>query len=210
MIRRDFLRSVLAAGGSGLLAPRLWAFDAMSVANPLGVYPSRDWEKVYRDQYRYDSTFTWVCAPNDTHMCRLRAFVRNGIILRSEQNYDHDRCGDLYGNKATKSWNPRGCPKGFTMHRRVYGPYRLRGPVVRKGWKEWADTGFPALSDDPGLRTKYRFDDRGNDTFVRVTWNEAYRYLAAGVTAVARTYSGDAGRARLAKDGYDPLMIDQV
>jgi hypothetical protein len=24
-------------------------------------------------------------------------------LLRSEQNYDHDRCGDLYGNKATKT-----------------------------------------------------------------------------------------------------------
>jgi nitrate reductase alpha subunit len=210
MIRRDFLKTALAAAGSGLLAPRLWAFDSVSVANPLGVYPSRGWEKVYRDQYRYDSTFTWVCAPNDTHMCRLRAFVRNGVILRSEQNYDHDRCGDLYGNKATKSWNPRGCPKGFTMHRRVYGPYRLRGPVVRKGWKDWADAGFPALSDDPGLRRKYRFDDRGNDAFVRVSWDEAYRYLARGITAVARTYSGAEGRSRLEKEGYDPLMIDQV
>jgi len=125
MIRRDFLKTALTTGTSSLLAPRLWAFEPVSVANPLGVYPSRDWEKVYRDQYRYDSTFTWVCAPNDTHMCRLRAFVRNGVILRSEQNYDHDRCGDLYGNTATKAWNPRGCPKGFTMHRRVYGPYRL-------------------------------------------------------------------------------------
>src|SRR5262245_30828476 len=210
MIRRDFLKAALASGGSTLLAPRLWAFDAVSVENPLGVYPNRGWEKVYRDQYGYDSSFTWVCAPNDTHMCRLRAFVRNGVILRSEQNYDHDRCGDLYGNQATKAWNPRGCPKGYTMHRRVYGPYRLRGPVVRKGWKEWADAGVPSRADDPGLRTKYRFDDRGNDAFVRVSWDEAYRYLAGGITAVARTYSGAGGRARLQKDGYDPLMIDRV
>jgi len=210
MIRRDFLKAALTGGTSGLLAPRLWAFEPVSMANPLGVYPARDWKSIYRDQYRYDSTFTWVCAPNDTHMCRLRAFVRNGIILRSEQNDDHDRCGDLYGNTATKAWNPRGCPKGFTMHRRVYGPYRLRGPVLRKGWKEWADAGYPALSDQPALRTKYRFDDRGNDTFVRVSWDEAYRYLADGLAAVARTYSGDQGRARLAKDSYDPLMIDQA
>jgi nitrate reductase alpha subunit len=210
MIRRDFLKTALAAGASGLLAPRLGAFEAVSVANPLGVYPARDWEKVYRDQYRYDSSFTWVCAPNDTHMCRLRAFVRNGVILRSEQNYDHDRCGDLYGHKATKAWNPRGCPKGYTMHRRVYGPYRLKGPVLRKGWKEWADAGFPSLSDRPELRAKYRFDDRGNDAFVRVSWDEAYRYIADGLAAVARTYSGNEGRARLVKDGYDGLLIDQV
>jgi nitrate reductase alpha subunit len=209
MNRRDFLRTALAGGGT-LLVPRLLAFDAVRVDNPLGIYPARDWEKVYRDQYRYDSSFTWVCAPNDTHMCRLRAFVRNGIMLRSEQNYDHDRCGDLYGNKATKAWNPRGCPKGYTMQRRVYGPYRLKGPVLRKGWKEWADAMFPSLSENPELRTKYKFDDRGTDAFVRVSWDEAYRYLADGLEAVSKTYSGDAGRARLVKDGYDELMIDQV
>jgi nitrate reductase alpha subunit len=182
----------------------------VSVENPLGKYPDRDWEKVYLDQYRYDSTFTWICAPNDTHMCRLRAFVRNGVILRSEQNYDHDRCGDLYGNKATKAWNPRGCPKGFTMQRRVYGPYRLKGPVLRNGWKQWADDGFPSLSDQPELRTKYKFDDRGNDSYVRLSWDEAFKYVAGGMEAIARSYSGDEGAERLTKDGYEQTMIDQV
>lgn len=209
--RRQFLQSVLAGGASLLAAhPKAWAFEPVNIANPLGSYPNRDWEKVYLDQYRYDSTFTWVCGPNDTHMCRLRAFVRNGVMVRSEQNYDHERCGDLYGNHATKAWNPRGCPKGFTMQRRVYGPYRLKGPVVRKGWKDWADAGFPSLSDQPQLRTKYKFDDRGNDTFVRVTWDEVFKYLAEGLSAVSSTYSGDVGAARLQKDGYEQLMIDQV
>ena len=90
--RRRFL-SACAASGSALLAaaPQAWAFDATSVDNPLGSYPNRDWEKIYLDQYQYDRTFTWICAPNDTHMCRLKAFVRNGVMIRSEQNYDHDR-----------------------------------------------------------------------------------------------------------------------
>jgi len=210
--RRRFLKTCLAGGGGVLLAsgPRLWAFDAVRVQNPLGAYPDRGWEKLYLDQYRYDTTFPWVCAPNDTHMCRLRAFVRNGVIVRSEQNYGHDRCGDLYGNKATKAWNPRGCLKGYTMQRRVYGPHRLKGPVLRKGWKEWADAGFPSLSDTPELRTRYRFDDRGNDGFVRVSWQEAFGYAASGLEAVARTYSGDQGAARLAKDGYEQGMIDKL
>ncbi len=187
--RRRFLETFLSATGAALLAPgpQSWAFTPLAVENPLGAYPNRDWEKIYLDQYRYDSTFTWICAPNDTHMCRLRAFVRNGVMLWSEQNYDHDRCGDLYGNTATKAWNPRGCAKGYTMQRRIYGPYRLKGPVLRKGWKLWADDGFPSLSDQPELRTKYKFDDRGNDSYVRLGWEEIFKYVAGGLEAAART-----------------------
>ncbi|MFQ5890668.1 MAG: molybdopterin-dependent oxidoreductase [Gemmatimonadota bacterium] len=180
----------------------------VGVENPLEHYPDRDWERLYRDQYDYDRTFTWVCAPNDTHMCRLRGFVRNGVLIRSEQNYDHQRYADLYGNKATPAWNPRGCLKGYTMHRRVYGPHRLRYPVVRRGWKEWADDGFPSLSENPRLRSTYRFDDRGNDEFVRLSWEEAYRYAAQGLVAIARTYSGEQGRARLLRDGYLEEMFE--
>jgi len=208
--RRRFL-VLVGVGAAALAVPTELLFalgPADEIPNPLDHYPNRDWERIYLDQYRYDRTFTWVCAPNDTHMCRLRGFVRNGVLVRSEQNYDHDRYGDLYGNKTTRSWNPRGCPKGFTFQRRVYGPYRLKGPVVRKGWKEWADTGFPALSDRPDLRTRYKFDDRGNDAFVRVDWKEAARYCALGLIAVAKTYSGADGRRRLAADGYPKEMLE--
>ncbi len=96
------------------------------------------------------------------------------------------------------------------MQRRVYGPYRLKGPVLRKGWKEWADAGYPSLSDQPELRTQYKFDDRGGDGFVRVTWDEAAKYVAGAMEAVAKTYSGDDGAARMAKDGYEQVMIDKL
>ena len=209
--RRQFLKRCTATGSAFLMSgPQSWAFDPINIENPLGHYPNRDWENIFLDQFKYDSSFTWVCAPNDTHMCRLRAFVRNGVIIRSEQNYDHDRYGDLYGNKATKSWNPRGCAKGYTMQRRVYGPYRLKGPVLRKGWKDWVDAGCPSLSDTPELRTKFMFDDRGNDSYVRVSWDEVSKYIAEGLHAISGTYSGEEGVTRLQKDGYEQPMIDKV
>jgi nitrate reductase alpha subunit len=112
--RRQFLQLLSALGVTGGIVGNAGAGVLTSLAvipdieNPLKYYPDRGWEKVYLDQYKYDDTFTWVCAPNDTHMCRMRAFVRNGVFIRSEQNYDHDRIGDLYGNKTTK-------PEGFYL-----------------------------------------------------------------------------------------------
>ena len=211
--RRSFLAALAGAGaagvqiGCGLFEGAGGLESIVAVDNPLAAYPERGWESVYHDQYRYDRSFAWVCAPNDTHMCRMRAFLRNGVIVRTEQNYDVHRYGDLYGNRSTAHWNPRGCPKGYTFHRRIYGPYRAKGPVLRRGWKEWADAGFPSLTDDPSLRTLYRFDDRGNDTFVRVGWDEAASYVARGLMAIATTYSGDEGRRRLLSDRYPEEML---
>lgn len=207
--RRDFLKLtgvsaiVLAANELEwrLLAP-------ISVDNPLAAYPDRDWETIYRDQYRYDSSFTYVCSPNDTHACRLRAFVRNGIILRSEQNYDVGRYADLYGNTATPHWSPRGCKKGQTFHRRIYGPHRLRGPLMRAGWQQWADDGFPELT--PDLKAKYKFDSRGTDELLPVSWDQAYDYIARGMIAIATRYSGDSGAELLRKQGYPEEMIDAM
>lgn len=101
--RRRFL-GLMGIGAAWAMTPvkMLHALAPIAgIQNPLDYYPNRDWEKIYLDQYRYDRSFTWVCAPNDTHMCRLRGFVRNGVLIRSEQNYDHSRYGDLYGNRLT-------------------------------------------------------------------------------------------------------------
>ncbi|GIK17970.1 MAG: nitrate oxidoreductase subunit alpha [Leptolyngbya sp. PLA2] len=210
--RRRFLQAAMASGAVSLAwRPGLGGFVAgPGVDNPLKHYPMRDWERVYRDQYAFDRTFTFVCAPNDTANCRLRAFVRNGVFVRAEQNYETQRVGDLYGNRATAAWNPRGCAKGYQMQRRVYGPHRLTGPLIRKGWKRWADDGFPSLSDNPALRDEYKFTTRGDDEFVSVTWEEVYRYHAKAAVAIARTYSGEDGARRLRTDGYEPEMIDET
>ena len=107
--RRTFLKaSSFAAAGlyatqMGTKLPFLQA--SPGIENPLLEYPNRDWERIYRDQYAYDDSFTFICAPNDTHQCRLRAFVRNGVVVRIEQNYDGDRYGDSFGNSSTVAWN---------------------------------------------------------------------------------------------------------
>ena len=103
--------------------------------------------------------------------------------MRVEQNYDHQTYEDLYGNRGTFAHNPRMCLKGFTFHRRVYGPYRLKGPLMRKGWKEWMDAGSPELT--PETKRKYKFDSRFLDDMLRVSWDTAFTYAAKAMIIVA-------------------------
>ncbi len=211
--RRTFLKMGGGAAATALLlsspaALALRRFQVVSITNPLEAYPNRGWERIYRDQYAYNGTFTFVCSPNDTHACRLRAFTRNGVVSRLEQNYDVHRYGDLLGNTATAHWNPRGCEKGLTMHRRVYGPYRLKYPMVREGWKRWADDGFPPLTADN--RDKYLFTARGQDSFVRLSWEEAFDYIGRGMIAIAKRYSGEEGARILLDEGYQPEMVEAM
>ncbi|MBI4575950.1 MAG: twin-arginine translocation signal domain-containing protein, partial [Planctomycetes bacterium] len=209
MDRREFLKASAGAAASAWLVagPALWALEAVpELDNPLGHYPERGWEALYRDQYRYDRSFSWVCSPNDTHACRVLAFVKNGVITRLGAEYDYQKYSDLYGNHATANWNPRQCAKGYTFHRRVYGPYRLKHPLIRRGWKQWADDGFPELTGEN--RTKYKFDARGSDVLEKCTWPDAYRYIARALAAIARRYSGPEGAARLRAQGYPEEMIE--
>jgi hypothetical protein len=73
--RRRFLRTAAAtsaaAGASGAFADVLHFLTPLHVANPLAEYPNRDWEKAYRNIFRADSSFVFLCAPNDTHNCLL-------------------------------------------------------------------------------------------------------------------------------------------
>ena len=210
--RRQFLKISAGTVAAVAVADKVLALTALQpvieVGNPLGEYPDRSWERVYHDQYRYDSSFTWCCSPNDTHGCRIRAFVRNGVVMRVEQNYDHQTYEDLYGNRGTFAHNPRMCLKGYTFHRRVYGPYRLKGPLMRKGWKEWMDAGSPELT--PDVKRKYKFDSRFLDDMMRVSWDTAFTYAAKGLIIIATRYSGEAGARRLREQGYAPEMIEMM
>ncbi len=97
LTRRQFLKVAAGTGAGAALGLTVRPLQVQAlevpvqVGNPLEVYPERDWERVYEEQYQYDRTFTWVCSPNDTHACRVKSFVRNGIVTRQEQNYDVQR-----------------------------------------------------------------------------------------------------------------------
>ncbi len=90
--RRRFLQ-MAGAAGFGLLATPEAIFAQyrylapVKVDNPLEDYPNRDWERMYRDIYRTDESFVFLCCPNDTHNCLLNAFVKNNVVVRIEPTY---------------------------------------------------------------------------------------------------------------------------
>lgn len=211
--RRRFLK-LASVAGFGIVARPSDLFAAggflapVSVANPLAAYPNRDWEKLYRDIFRTDDRFVFLCCPNDTHNCLLNAHVKNGVVVRIEPTYGYRHAEDLYGNKASPRWDPRCCQKGLVLARRFYGDRRINGAFLRRGFKEWVDKGFPR-DPETGAAPKALMK-RGWDSWVRVPHAEAYRYHAAALLDIAKTYSGEEGTKRLLAQGYDPDMVEQA
>jgi nitrate reductase alpha subunit len=212
--RRTFLRwSAGAAAGTALsqvLSFEPWHLEAtepVRVADPLTIFPNRDWERVYRDLFRPDSEFVFTCAPNDTHDCLLRASVKNGVVVRIHQTYGYGKAQDLYGNTASHRWDPRGCQKGLALARKFYGDRRVQAPMVRKGWKDWADGGFQRDADG-----KPRMDTtkRGEDQWLKVSWDVALDLAAKAYVNTATTFAGPQGAELLRKQGYDPDMISSM
>ena len=205
--RREFLKTASTAaalaGGSQLLSLSILR-PAQAALNPLEHYPDRNWEQIYRNVYSYDDSYIFVCTPNDTHNCYLRAYVKNGIVTRCGPTHQYHKGTDVYGTKASQRWDPRHCNKGLAIVRRFNGDRRIKGPMVRRGFLEWVERGFPR--DAQGLPPAELFR-RGEDSFVRMGWDEAYGLVARVLEHTARYYTGDQGVSKLEAQDYHPSMV---
>src|SRR4030065_892402 len=134
--RRSFLKLGLSGMGALFFASNVFGeistfFDPVDVETPLAFYPNSDWERTFKDLWRYDSEFSFLCAPNDTHNCLLKAHVKNNVITRIGPSYGYGKAKDLYGNQASSRWDPRLCQKGLALVNRIYGPRPINHPLVR-------------------------------------------------------------------------------
>jgi nitrate reductase alpha subunit len=207
MDRRKFLHAASAMGFGALVTGVTPAWGLDDFSNPLARYPARDWEKVYRDLFKVDDSFVFLCAPNDTHNCLLRAYVRNGVVTRIGPSMGYGQATDLQGNKTSHRWDPRCCQKGLALTRRFYGDRRVRHPMIRKGFKEWVDKGFPRDSDG---KPPARYFRRGWDGWEKVSWDQAAEYVAKTLVNVATTYAGEEGAKKLAAQHYDQESIEAM
>src|SRR3989449_8781234 len=84
----------------------------------------------------------------------------------------------------------------------------FRSPMLRKGWKQWVDDGCPELTLD--AKNRYRFNTRGEDDMLRVSWDTMGTYIAKSWIKIAERYSGEAGARRLREQGYPSEMIEAM
>lgn len=213
--RRAFLKtSLIASLGAvsasaftgGTFAESFTYFDPADISNPLAAYPDRNWERTYRDMWAYDNEFTFLCAPNDTHNCLLKAHVKNGAMVRIAPSFGFSQATDLQGNQATARWEPRCCQKGLALTRRFYGDRRAKYPVIREGYLKWIQAGMPRNSD--GTIPPEYVEGRGKEAFVKISWDDTFKYTAIVLNNIATTYNGKEGQKKLLAQGYDPLMVE--
>ncbi|ELY91880.1 molybdopterin oxidoreductase [Natrialba hulunbeirensis JCM 10989] len=203
---------VAGASGLGLLGYRRLtrggeAEAADETMNPLEEYPNQEWEAHYRDVWEPDDSYMLTCTPNDTHNCYLEASVKNGQITRLGPSMNYGEATDLDGNQATQRWDPRVCNKGLAMIERFYSERRVKDPMVREGFMEWVEDGFPR---DPDGSMPAEYANRGEDEFITVEHEEAYELAARTFVELADYYSGESGMQALLDQDYDERVVEQT
>ncbi|MDP4128129.1 MAG: molybdopterin-dependent oxidoreductase, partial [Bacillota bacterium] len=141
--RRQFLKL------SGIAGVALGTASPFILQSPAGASPKRYGPA----KLKYIRT---TCSPNCTGACGLKAGVQDGQIKTIIQAADY----------PDPEYTPRGCLKGLSMMNLVYGPDRLKTPLIRKGAP-------------------------GSNDFKEASWNEALDYTASRLKEIAAKYGPD-------------------
>lgn len=160
--RRDFLKGTIAAtaaaAGLGIVGGsenRLAASaEGMAAAGEPAVVDAAEGGK-------------WIAAPcwhNCGGKCLVRAYVKDGIILR--QGTDNINTDDEINRQQ------RACLRGFSQQYQARGLDRLKYPMKRKHWSPGEPNG----------------ELRGQDEWERISWDEAATYIHDEIERINGTY----------------------
>ncbi len=90
----------------------------------------RDFEDVYRNQWKWDSVAKGTHFVNCWYQrgCNWNVYVKDGLVWREEQSGTYEQI-----DPKIPDYNPRGCQKGACYSERMYDESRLRHPLKRVG-----------------------------------------------------------------------------
>ncbi len=147
-----------------------WAAAAGSVAALQGtVWPGFN-EAAHAEE---SDEGTWIPC-NCWADCGSKGFnkvlVKDGKAVRmgtDETHPDSPNCPQL-----------RSCARGRSLRGMVFGADRIKYPMKRKGWQ-------------PGGGENSNGQMRGRDEWERISWDEAYRYIADEIERITAEYGND-------------------
>lgn len=149
--RRNFVKGSLAVLATAT------QYSPFSLSRPalaaLVEQKDRPWEDALRGQFEGEKIVRTVNMPNCTGSCGWNVVVKDGVVLRVEPPLDY----------PDDEYNPRGCMKGQTYHRRVYSPGRVKFPMKRMG-------------------------ARGAGLWKRISWDEAFDFIASEIKRISAKY----------------------
>jgi anaerobic dimethyl sulfoxide reductase subunit A len=154
--RRSFLKWSAALGGTAALAGGLkFGLKAVEAASGKAAGDGGKW-------------IAAACWHNCGGRCVNKVYVVDGVVVRQKTDDTHPDSPDFP--------QMRGCARGRSQRRVVFGADRLKYPMKRKNWA-------------PGGGNK---ELRGRDEWVRITWDEALNTVASEIKRIKETYGNEA------------------
>ena len=117
-----------------------------------------------------DEEGEWIpaaCWHNCGGRCPNYALVKDGVVLRQKTDDLHPDSPEFPQQRA--------CARGHAQQWQVFGADRLKYPMVRKNW-------------EPGGGKK---ELRGQDEWVRISWDEALDILASEIRRIKEKYGNE-------------------
>ena len=107
--------------------------------------PYRAWEDLARKKWTWDSVTHSTHGTNCTGQCAFNVYVKNGVVWREEQQ------GEYGASSDAPDYGPRGCQKGLSHSRYMYGKQRILYPMKRKENTERGEGQWERISWDQAM-----------------------------------------------------------
>lgn len=150
LTRRSFLKWSAALGGAAAVAGGV-GFGLKKVKDIAQAAPEGKW-------------ISAGCWHNCGGRCVNMAYVVDGVVTKQKTDDTHPDSPNFP--------QQRGCVRGRSQRRQVFGADRIKYPMKRKNW-------------EPGGGKK---ELRGRDEWVRISWDEALNLAASELKRIKETY----------------------
>lgn len=158
--RREFLKAT-GATSLGFMLGGVYSLHSLAQGQDAMVqHEYSGWENFHRNQWTWDRKTSGAHLLNCTGACPHYVYTKDGVVLREEASKNMDSMPGI------PEYNPRGCNKGVCGVDYMYGPHRVKYPLIRVG-------------------------KRGEGKWRRASWDEALEMIADKLVDTMKNHAPD-------------------